>query len=147
MALKLALCCVLLLALSATAAGATTEKRTNACLKRHHVATGPRPLKEVTRFGIRVVRYEGFSFRGVPPKVYDNGALIFERTHAIAVTVQKNLFKRLAAFQIAHSQDSPFHIYETLRHTEQVIGNVVVVWSNDPQKLAAKRILRGCLLR
>jgi hypothetical protein len=126
-------------------AAAATQKRTNACLKAHHVLVVSRSPKEVTRFGVHVLHFESFSFHGVPAKVYDNGSLIFEPSAAVAVRAQKTLYSRLAAFEIKHSGASPYSIRLSLRRTEFVIGNVVVVWNNYPQKLVAKRVLRACL--
>ena len=143
--MRLAGCCALLLLLAASVAGAATEKHANTCLRAHHVRVGERPATEVTRFGVRVYRYEGFSFAGIPPKIYDNGQLLFERTHAAAVRAKATLFDKLVAFQIAHSQDSPFHIRESLRAREAIVRNVVILWNNEPQTTVAKSIVYGCL--
>ena len=128
-------------------AAAATQKRTNACLKAHRVLTAPRPLKDVTKFGVRALQFESFSFHGLPPKVYDSGSLIFEKNAAAAVTAQHTLYSRLAAYEIrlGKGKVSPYTIRRNLRRTEAVVGNVVVIWNNYPQKASAKTILRGCL--
>jgi hypothetical protein len=144
-ALKLGLCCALLFVTAVSAATAATEKHANRCLRAHHVRVGARPAKDVTRFGVRVYRYEGFSFAGIPAKIYDNGQLIFERTHAAAVRAKATLFAKLVAFQIANSQDSPFHIRESLRAREAIVHNVVIFWNNEPQTKVAKAVVYGCL--
>jgi hypothetical protein len=139
----LAVCAVFLVVVAA--AGAATEKRTNACLKAHHVLTAPRAPRGVTRFGVHVEQFESFAFHGVPKKTYDSGSLIFERNAAAAARAKQTLYSRYAAFEIKHSSESPYRIRLDLRDTEEVIGNVVVVWNNYPQHAVAKSILRTCL--
>jgi hypothetical protein len=146
MALRLAAVCVVALVAAASAA-ASTQKRTTTCLKAHHVLVAAKSPRSVTRFGVRVLKLESFSFHGMPAKVYDSGTLIFERTAAEAVHAQRTLYSRFAAFEIKRSGGniSPYRIRLNLRRTEFVRGNVVVVWNSYPQKRAAKRILYGCL--
>ena len=145
MALR-ALVVVLALALVA-AASAATQKKANACLTAHHVLLKPEPAKTVTRFGVHVQSLESFSFHGVPRKVYDSGSLLFEPTAAAAAKAQHTLYSRLAAYEIklSNGKVSPYRIRLNLRRTQAVIGNVVVLWNNYPQKVVAKTVVRGCL--
>ncbi len=144
--MKLAAAVVVALVLAAAAAAAT-QKRANACLRAHHVLTKPVARKTVTRFGVRVLQIESFSFHGVPAKTYDNGTLIFERDAKTAAQAQRTLYSRFAAYEIKHSNGKvgPYTIRLDLRRTETVIGNAVVIWNNYPQHAKAKAVLRGCL--
>lgn len=146
MALRLLAVTVAALALVAPAAAAT-QKRANACLKAHHVVTKPVAKTTITRFGVRVLALESFSFLGKPAKVFDNGTLIFERNATTARQAQRTLYSRLAIYEIKHSNGSvgPYTIRLNLRRTESVIANVVVIWNNYPQHAKAKSILAGCL--
>lgn len=139
----LALCCVVGLALAASASAATT-KHANACLKAHHVVIGPRSVKEVTAFGVRLLHYEGFSFIGRPSTVYDNGSLIFNRTHAAALRARTKLDAGLLAAAVAQGA-SPSPVQKHLGETHFVIGNVVVLWNDYPQTPVARTILARCL--
>jgi hypothetical protein len=139
----LALCCVAALAVAASASAATT-KRANACLKAHHVVIGPRSAKEVTVFGVRLLHYEGFSFIGRPPTVYDNGSLIFNRSHAAALRARAKLNAGLLAAAVAQGA-SPSPIEKHLAETHFVIGTVVVLWNDHPQTRIARTILARCL--
>lgn len=104
-----------------------------------------KPAKSITKFGVHVEKLESFSFHGVPAKVYDNGSLIFEKNAAAALKAKNTLYSRFAAFQIKHSPASPYTIRLNLRRTEAVVGNVVVLWNNYPQKRVARRTLSACL--
>lgn len=131
----------------AASAAAATEKRANACFKAHQILTKPVAKNTVTRFGVRALAIESFSFHGAPAKIFDNGTLLFERDAKSAVQAQHTLYSRLAAYEIKHGNGSvsPYRIRLNLRNTQDVVGNVVVFWNNDPQHRAAKRILAGCL--
>ncbi len=138
----------IVVALAATAtAAAATEPRANTCLHAHRVLTKPVAKKTVTRFGVRVLQIESFSFHGVPPKAYDNGTLVFERDAKTAAQAQRTLYSRFAAYEIKHSNGKvgPYTIRLNLRRTEAVVGNAVVIWNNYPQHAKAKAVLRGCL--
>jgi len=144
MALKLVAVAALALVLAATASAAT-QKRALACLKAHHVLVAAKSPRAVTRFGVKVLKLESFSFHGIPRKVYDSGTLLFERNAATALQAKNTLYSRFAVFEIKHSAVSPYRIRLNLRRTQFVVGNVVVIWNNYPQKRVAKRTLYACL--
>lgn len=144
--MKLAAAIAVALVLAASAAAAT-EKRTNACFKAHQILTKAVAKTTVTRFGVRVLAIESFSFHGAAAKVFDNGTLLFERDAKTAVQAQRTLYSRLAAYEIKQGNGSvsPYRIRLNLRNTQDVVGNVVVFWNTYPQHRAAKRILADCL--
>jgi hypothetical protein len=144
MALRLIAVCGLALVVAASAFAGTPTKASR-CLKAHHVLVAAKSPKSVTKFGVHVEKLESFSFHGVPAKVYDNGTLIFEKNAAAALKAKNTLYSRFAAFEVKHSPASPYRIRLDLRNTEVVVGNVLVVWNNYPQKAVAKRTLFACL--